>query len=258
MTSELKYNQLIETAKSENRIKGEGVYYEGHHIVPKCVGGKGHSNGWRTHPNIVLLTAKEHFWAHVWLIDIYPDHEHKMRHALNSMMNLKNGKTIRDFEIESELYSELRTKFGLMISEKQTGVKLSTERIENIRKSLINRDHTGDNNPFYGKTHTPETIEFLRTSQKGELGPFYGKKHTPESLKKMSESSRGPKTKEHANNISKAKKGVPNLKSRKYTDEQVRLMRKVSLSEYEKLTGTKVNRSTYYQIKNKNYYKEVI
>jgi hypothetical protein len=67
------YENLIEKAKKEFRIKGRGVYYEGHHIIPKSKGGTGKSNDWiSNHPNIVLLTAKEHYLAHHLLVRLYP------------------------------------------------------------------------------------------------------------------------------------------------------------------------------------------
>jgi len=54
------YDELIQRARSENRVKGGDVYYEAHHIIPKCVGGKGKYSQWRTHDNIILLTVREH------------------------------------------------------------------------------------------------------------------------------------------------------------------------------------------------------
>jgi len=35
------YNQLIERAQSENRVKSREFYFEAHHIIPKCMGGEG-------------------------------------------------------------------------------------------------------------------------------------------------------------------------------------------------------------------------
>lgn len=61
------YESIIEKANSENREKGNGIYYESHHIVPKCLGGSD------TKDNKVLLTAKEHFVCHKLLTRIYPD-----------------------------------------------------------------------------------------------------------------------------------------------------------------------------------------
>lgn len=55
------YYNLIEKAKTANRFKGDGEYYEEHHIRPKSLGGKDIVD------NLVLLTAKEHFVAHLLL-----------------------------------------------------------------------------------------------------------------------------------------------------------------------------------------------
>jgi hypothetical protein len=59
------YNNLIQKAISDNRLKGKTIYYEAHHIIPTCMGGTGTNKQWKTHSNIVLLTAKEHFIAQI-------------------------------------------------------------------------------------------------------------------------------------------------------------------------------------------------
>jgi len=256
MTSEEKYNALIEKAKSENRVKGKGVYYEGHHIVPKCVGGTGHSNGWKTHPNIILLTAKEHFMAHVYLIDMYPDHEHSLRWALHRMMNSKNSVTPRDLDEEAEIYERMRKEHSEFVSKSQTGRKLSKKTVDKIRKSALERDLTGKNNPFYGKSHTPEMIEFYRTSQLGEKSAMYGKKRDPESVERGAAKQRGvPKSAEHRRKLSEAKKGIPS-KNRKYTDEQVRQIRQMTERQAKEKMG--VARGTFWGIKSKRSYKDVV
>ena len=58
------YNNLINKVKSEGRIKSGGLYYECHHIIPKCLGGNNLKD------NLVLLTAREHFIAHKLLAKI--------------------------------------------------------------------------------------------------------------------------------------------------------------------------------------------
>lgn len=57
------YDLLIE--RSKNRVL-EG-YFEKHHVIPKCLGGKNDKD------NLVLLTPEEHFLAHQLLIKIYPN-----------------------------------------------------------------------------------------------------------------------------------------------------------------------------------------
>ncbi len=72
------YAELIEKARKENRKKlrksdKNYVYYEGHHIIPDCMGGEGKTTQWSWHPNIVLLTYKEHYMAHHLLAVIFPE-----------------------------------------------------------------------------------------------------------------------------------------------------------------------------------------
>jgi hypothetical protein len=70
------YDQICQRAKSEleyrKHHKKNGGYYEGHHIIPNCLGGTGHSKNWN-HENIVPLTAREHFICHWILHNINPD-----------------------------------------------------------------------------------------------------------------------------------------------------------------------------------------
>jgi len=82
MNYEKIYNQIIERAKSENRIKGNGIYYERHHIIPQCMGGT------NTDDNLVLLTAREHFLCHRLLVRIY--NNNKLIYAFWLMCNIKN------------------------------------------------------------------------------------------------------------------------------------------------------------------------
>ena len=66
------YSSIIENAKKENRIKlrknqSSYIYYEKHHIIPKCLNGTDEKN------NLVLLTAREHYVCHKLLTRIYPN-----------------------------------------------------------------------------------------------------------------------------------------------------------------------------------------
>lgn len=55
------YDELIQHARSELRYKGDGTYYELHHIVPRCLGGTDEKT------NLVFLTLHEHVQAHYLL-----------------------------------------------------------------------------------------------------------------------------------------------------------------------------------------------
>lgn len=89
------YYQICERGKYEleDRIKqrklwisskGEsGIYYESHHITPKCLGGEGKAYQWK-HPNIVLLTAREHFICH-WLLHRDNPNNRSLLYAFDKM-----------------------------------------------------------------------------------------------------------------------------------------------------------------------------
>jgi len=131
------YNQLIERARSENRVKGGGSYYEAHHIVPKCMGGGGKGSEWKTHPNIILLTAREHFLAHQLLCNLYPT-ELKLSHALWFFLNAKrrNGNTIT--RVTSRQYKEAREQHALAASKQRKGKPRSQQT-----RDLLSKVNTG-------------------------------------------------------------------------------------------------------------------
>ena len=63
---------IIERAKSEEKLglrkKGNGEYYEKHHILPKSL----YPQWAKEKRNLVLLTFREHFFCHQLLTKIYP------------------------------------------------------------------------------------------------------------------------------------------------------------------------------------------
>lgn len=59
------YFKLIRQALSECRTKGNEIYYELHHIVPKSFNKKS---------TTVLLTPEEHYLAHKYLAEFWKDH----------------------------------------------------------------------------------------------------------------------------------------------------------------------------------------
>lgn len=181
------YDQIIEKARKEARIKGTDIYYEAHHIVPKCIGGDGHESQWRFHPNIVLLTAKEHFICHRLLIKIYPE-SRSLRYAFRAMCILESGNQGR-VKPSSQAYIEARQ-----------GLKPS---MESIQKGI----QTKKLNPtFRSKEATMRAIE-----TKKKNGTLY---RTPEQKINMSNSQKGKRlSKEHRKKISQT------LKNRKVSEE---------------------------------------
>lgn len=126
------YMSIISNAKSKNRVKRKGTYFENHHIIPKSLGGT------NTHDNLVLLTAKEHFVVHHLLTKMLDDKQLqiKMIHAFWRMCHAPQQQQ----KITSNVYHSIRQ-----------------ERCENLALML-----TGNKNHFYGKTHSAETKEKMK------------------------------------------------------------------------------------------------
>jgi hypothetical protein len=101
------YNSIIQIAVDANRKKGDGTYYEAHHIIPKCMGGDGTEKQWKTHSNIVLLKPKEHWVCHMLLCEMYPM-ESKLKIALWSLMHIRNKNQKRDYRITGKQYDRIR------------------------------------------------------------------------------------------------------------------------------------------------------
>ena len=66
MNYEKVYQQLVDHAKSR-KLSKKDCYIEQHHIIPRAEGGTGDKS------NLVNLTAREHYIAHLLLAKIYDD-----------------------------------------------------------------------------------------------------------------------------------------------------------------------------------------
>lgn len=141
MNYEKIYNAIVAKAKSEDRkkIKG-GIYYESHHIIPKCMGG---SNDIL---NLILLIPKEHYMAHRLLCMMYPDHN-GIHYAMLCMIGGWKSKNKR-YAPSSRIYEQIRAK------------SLPGPRDEIIRKKI--------SNSLKGKTHSEETRLRMSIAQKNK------------------------------------------------------------------------------------------
>lgn len=98
------YDQIVDRAQKEGRNKGEEIYYESHHIVPKCLGGTNKKE------NLILLTGREHFLVHWILVRIYPNNS-KLAFAFWAMCNQKNKEQGERCTPSSRAYGEARKVF---------------------------------------------------------------------------------------------------------------------------------------------------
>lgn len=79
------YNNLIKTRQALNRTFITGCGFERHHIVPKSLGGSNAKS------NIVVLTPREHCFAHMLLARMYSGPaKGKMCYALIALSKLRN------------------------------------------------------------------------------------------------------------------------------------------------------------------------
>jgi hypothetical protein len=155
------YDAIIHKAKSENRIKHSGIYYEEHHIIPRCIDGNNHKD------NLVLLTAREHFICHKLLTYIYKGNG-KISLAFFRMIYDKRERKIssRDYQYVREL------NVGPSV---ETGKKIS-KALSKRNLTLEHKIHIG--NGLRGK---PQTLELIEKRAKGNRG----QKRSEETKQKM-------------------------------------------------------------------------
>jgi hypothetical protein len=95
------YDQLIERGVSRGTPKG---YYERHHIIPRSMGGSDDAT------NLVNLTAREHFLAHICLGKI---HGGTMWFAITMM---KGNQQHSSFTCNSKLYEIAKREHAMVVS----------------------------------------------------------------------------------------------------------------------------------------------
>ena len=142
------YDQLIEKRRREPLSRADG-YVERHHIVPRSEGGSDDET------NLVNLTAREHYVAHLLLAKIYDDH--KMWNAIWRMTTGWIGKNCHMFS--SRTYARIRENFVKV----KTGTHHSIEARRKM--SLSKKGMTAWNK---GKHWSAEARRNMSTSHRGK------------------------------------------------------------------------------------------
>lgn len=157
------YNEFIENiinTRGQWNISEE-VYFEMHHITPKCLGGRGdYKNGGfkrkSTHENCIWLYPREHFIAHKLLAEENPTIQSLVSAYWNMCtLNKEHSNT----EITPEEYEEAR----LFIHNNMTGVWKDCSPEEH---PMHGKDRSGKNNPFYGKSFSEEALKKISDNLK--------------------------------------------------------------------------------------------
>jgi len=157
------YESIIEKAKSENRKKYSGIYYEKHHILPKCI------NGTDDKENLVLLTAKEHFIAHKLLTYIYLGNR-GINFAHYAMVNFPSIYRKNKLKLSGKDYVYAKKLFLEVCKTRKVWNKgtrgLYKHSLETLSKLSVKS--AGKNNGMYGKTQTNETKKKIGKANSGE------------------------------------------------------------------------------------------
>ncbi len=167
MNYQAAYDRLVQKRRSSPVIG----YSEKHHVIPRCLGGTDDA------ANIVALTGREHFVAHVLLAKI---HGGKLWMPVLRMKN-RNG---QEKYINSRLYEKARIEWARWSSENQRGSAHWAYGKPNPRKGQKMEKTSGENHWSYGKPMPEQTKKKL-------LEANTGSKKSEETRKKMGEWQRG-------------------------------------------------------------------
>jgi hypothetical protein len=221
MNYEKHYNMLIERGKTRT-LTG---YVERHHIVPKCLGGNDDAD------NLVTLTPEEHYLAHLLLVKMYP----KCTPLVQAAVIMTSHNT--SYRVNNKLYGWLRRRASVARKQHLTlhghpkgmlGKKHDINNLQNItsgirkasaEKRIVIYAYELDGTFYKQYDSIIECADDLKTSpsnvkytadgkfkhcKKKQLRYEYNESIDPYVKPKLPKRVR---TKEHCENISKAKKG---------------------------------------------------
>jgi len=207
------YENIIEKVRVEERkqIKKTEVnyiYYEKHHIIPRCL------NGNNDKENLVLLTAREHFVCHKLLTYIYKGNR-KIASAFHRMTfskKLGNIVSSRDYEYARKLITQIPRSKETLLKTQETclrkyGVRFISQAKEiNIKLRENSKGKNKGKEPWNkGKVDCYSNETKLKWSQQRKGKPcknketfcVKGRKFSEEHKKKLRESKLGEKNPMH-------------------------------------------------------------
>jgi hypothetical protein len=180
------YFDLMSKAKSRDDVAG---YTERHHVVPRCLGGSNASD------NLVRLTAREHFLAHLLLIKMVgAEHRRKMAYAVICFKR-KNPKHLGREVTNSKNFANVK----LLLA----NLPVSAETLQRISTALKGKKRPKSVCDAISKAHRGKTVsvESRLKMREAKLGKILSE----ETKAKMSHAKRGKSfTKSHCENISKS------------------------------------------------------
>jgi hypothetical protein len=109
-----------------------GAYVERHHILPKCLFPEYKNSSW----NIVKLSARQHFIAHILLYKMFKKNTEGYGKMLTASLRMKTHNTNNRY-VNSRLYEQVKVKFGKYISENRCWSEEHKQRISQKLKGII-------------------------------------------------------------------------------------------------------------------------
>lgn len=170
-----KLNLILEKDRSETNfvryckfirqriVRDSPAEGENHHILPKSLGKKylGMTDkDLNDSSNLIRLTHREHFIAHLILWKAFP------------------GK-------------EMSYAFHRLAFDKEKGRGVLSSRQFCVLMSELRKSYEGESNPFFGKHHSEETRKTIRNFLLSDKNSCRGRKRTPDQLAKLREAHVG-------------------------------------------------------------------
>jgi hypothetical protein len=164
---------------NECRLKDySNIEVQVHHILPKHMGGD------NINDNLIKLSIEDHYIAHILLSECFEKGSPLKRSNLASAIFIKKSIDNREvlLEYRESLKGEGNPNYGnnWTVEQKKEQSKKVTikmknlETLEKMRKpksdtsKMGKYDKSGENNPFYGKTHSEDTRKILSKSRIGK------------------------------------------------------------------------------------------
>lgn len=185
-----------------------------HHIIPKFMGGS------NTAENIIILSYKDHFDAHLILAECFSENtvEYKgniyaanhIKRWLDSPVDLKEklskamkGRVTTPESIEKMKNTKIKNgtnkhseKTKLKMSQIRKGSNVGSKNsmygkeVSESTRLKISKANTGSDNGMFGKNHKEESLQKMSNNRKGITSgtnhPLFGKTHSEEARLKIS------------------------------------------------------------------------
>jgi len=191
------YDLIIKKHKILNFKKGQDIYLESHHILPKSIGGTNNKE------NLVNLTAKAHFVAHHLLCKIYPNNN-KIIYSFWMFVTKTSNNNKRKYKVTSSMYEKIKKEFSIRLSNQFKGIRKTKKCVDNMKIAAKNRKHKKCifcdkkiHPHMYARWHGAKCrlnpnidTQILKERSKEMSTKFKNRKHSEKTKAKISQSSK--------------------------------------------------------------------